>query len=186
MGDIKGIFCNIRERISKAYLATITSTKIKWFSMLDQQRARALNSALVQHRFQKGEIIFDIGESSDNFFFLHEGRIRLDSMVEVEHITKWPLNKKETEWNVHSKKVIRSLKECEAPDLIGHIPALQGSKTRHLRAVAITDVTVLQGKTNLLIEYLTHDQLKAMRKSVSDKNPYDIGKVFLSNRYDMN
>ena len=47
-------------------------------------------------------------------------------MVDVEHITKWPSGKRETEWNVHSKRVIRTLAINEAPDLIGHVAALQG------------------------------------------------------------
>lgn len=184
MIDIKSIFYSVRERVSKAQYATITSSKIKWFSLLDPDRVIEFRSQLSQLRFLKGEIIYDIGESTEHFYFLHEGKVRMDSMFELEHITKWPSAMDQTEWNLHSKKVIRSLNESSAPDIIGHIDALNAATSRIIRAVAITDVIVLQGHTRLLFEYLTHQQMKAMGNSVQDKNPQDIGRVFLSNRYD--
>ena len=69
---------------------------------------------------------------------------------------------------MHTKKVIRSLKECHAPDIIGHIDSLNSIPFRIIRAVAVTDVIVLQAKTQLLFEYLPHSKLKAMGQSVQD------------------
>lgn len=104
-------------------------------------------------------------------------------MFEMEHITKWPISNDETEWNVHTKKVIRSLNQCHAPCLIGQIDVLSGQRPRIIRAVSETEVIVLKGQARLLFEYLTHQQIQAMTLSVQDKNPYDIGKVYLASKY---
>ena len=69
-------------------------------------------------------MLYDIGEKSEHFYFLHKGRVRIDSMFEVEDITKWPSGPGETEWNVHTKKVLRSLATFDAPQIIGHIDVL--------------------------------------------------------------
>ena len=76
-------------------------------------------------------------------------------MFEVEQISKWPTGKDVTEWKVLTKKVIRTLRECEAPDLIGHIDALNNSRPRIIRGIALTNVIVLQARTRLLFDYLT-------------------------------
>ena len=36
MSDIKTMYQNLRDKVSKAHMGTITSIKIKWFSMLEQ------------------------------------------------------------------------------------------------------------------------------------------------------
>lgn len=74
--------------------------------------------------------------------------------------------------------------ECEAPDIIGHRDAINDYRPRIIRAIAITDVIVLEAHTRLLFKYLTHQQLKAMGASVSNSDPYEIGRKFLSKNYD--
>ena len=48
LDDIKGAYHSIRDKVSKAHAATITSSKIRWFSMLDPDRVLELKQQLVQ------------------------------------------------------------------------------------------------------------------------------------------
>lgn len=75
---------------------------------------------------QPGDVIFDIGDRAEYFYFLHQGTVRYDCMFEVEHIAKWPCRRDQNSWNIQTSSVIRSLNHTEAPALIGHVAVVLG------------------------------------------------------------
>ena len=60
---------------------------------------------------------------------------------------------------------------------------MANQRRRIIRAVAETDVIVLKGEARLLFEYLENSQNRQISKEAVDKNPYDIGQVFLDAKY---
>ena len=61
---------------------------------------------------------------------------------------------------------------------------MASQRPRIIRAVAVTDIVVLKGEARLLFDYLDSDQIKALSATTQDKNPYDIGQVYLNARHD--
>ena len=105
--------------------------------------------------YEDGEIVFDIDEVSDHFYFLHSGRIRLDTSIEVQHIAKWPCEEQKIHWNVSSKKVLKTLEYKDAPDLVGQIDVIWNQRPRVNRAVAIGHVVLLKAKAGEIFKYLS-------------------------------
>ena len=61
-----------------------TITKIKWFALLEPARALNFKNQLERIKLLKGQTVYDIGGPSNYFFILQEGKIRIDSMFEIE------------------------------------------------------------------------------------------------------
>ena len=80
--EIVTIYQRIQEKEMQAQMNTIS--KIKWFALLEPARAVSFKNELSRIKMAAGEIIYDIGESSDHFYLLQEGQIRIDSMFEIE------------------------------------------------------------------------------------------------------
>lgn len=111
--EIVTIYQRIQEKEMQAQMNTIS--KIKWFSLLEPASALAFKNELSRIKMSKGSIIYDIGQSSDHFYLLQEGQIRIDSMFEIEQIRKHPVVDAQTgagdrtEWTVLNQKVLRTV-----------------------------------------------------------------------------
>lgn len=68
--------------------------------------------------------MFDVDEPSDHFYFVHSGKVRIDTSFDVQHITKWPAENQQIQWNVQNQKVLTTLEYKEAPDLLGQIDVI--------------------------------------------------------------
>ena len=181
--DIEAMFERIIEKENQKYLTAIS--KIKWFALLDNKKAQQFVNNLISLKFKKGDVVYDIDESADCFFIIQEGIISLDSMFEVEQVRKWPSSTKSTEWEVCTQKVIKNIQTNQAPAIVGHIDILH-QRPRTIRGVAMSDIVILKGHGNLLYKFLDKVQIKQMTDSVSNLNPYDIGKKFIHNDYNDN
>jgi len=143
--------------------------------------------------YKSGEIIYDIGEKSDYFCILQKGEVKIFSMFEVESINKWPvenevkewvnkgdysvqLKKRETEWNIKTQKVLRSLEILSTPQLFGHIDLLHDQRPRTIKAIALVDSIVLIGSSQVFFSFLDDLSIKKIAESIKFKNPYEIGK----------
>ena len=121
--------------------------------------------------YKSGEIIYDIGEKSDYFCILQKGEVKIFSMFEVESI-----NKRETEWNIKTQKVLRSLEILSTPQLFGHIDLLHDQRPRTIKAIALVDSIVLIGSSQVFFSFLDDLSIKKIAESIKFKNPYEIGK----------
>ena len=80
--DIEAIYSRLREKENQKQLNTIG--KIRWFALLEPMRAQDFKNQLVSLKIKSGKTVFDIGETSEHFYLIQEGHIRLDSMFEIE------------------------------------------------------------------------------------------------------
>ena len=105
-------------------------------------------------------------------------------MFEVEQIRKNPHTRHETNWQLLTQQVLRTVQYSKAPEIFGHIDIMANQRPRIIKAIAESDVVILRGDAKLLFEFLDNDQMKEMQKSTSASNPYDIGQVYLNSKYD--
>ena len=198
LDEIVNEYKYICERMSTSLQNTIS--KIKWFNF-DADKAKRFKESLKLKQIKAGQIIYDVGEKSQHFFILHEGRVRIDSQFKVENITKWPVSLQETEWSFVTKKVLRTLvSSLEAQPtffadgtepakqnhlLFGHNDLLANQRPRIIRAVALTDCIVLIGTAQTLFTFLSDPaEIKAITESVTAVNPYDIANLFVQRKID--
>ncbi|CDW91109.1 UNKNOWN [Stylonychia lemnae] len=145
-----------------------------------------------QKQFEQIQLIklvfYEIDDRADHFYILRQGIVKVETMFDIETITKVPIEGKMTEWNIKQQTLLKKLAVREAPEWFGYEEIVKQSR-RILKVTALTDCLVLYGKSKMLLEckiikiYLYHIDLnkyeiESLIKNVSDVNHERIGEDY--------
>lgn len=75
---------------------------------------------LDQLTWKKGQLIYDIGSDAETFFIVREGCLQHETLIETEHLIKYPVDA--ANWLVErrTKKFVFKIQDLGIGDFFGH------------------------------------------------------------------
>lgn len=111
------------ERIERQqYLVTLP-----FFQNFSSVKMVDFNNCIRQQCINKGDRLYDIGNVSDCFYFLKEGKISIETVIEIESFYRFPIDKKKWELRRTTQRILYKIKEVNKGQIFGHEEILQKS-----------------------------------------------------------
>ena len=100
------------------------------------------NSASEQIKIAQGETLYDIGQMPNNFYVVREGKLIMETIIEVDTYFKFPVNRHKWEVRKQTKVTCYKLQDLTKGACFGHEEILQGFN-RRCRVRALTKATLV-------------------------------------------
>jgi CRP-like cAMP-binding protein len=102
-----------------------------------------------------------------------EGKLLLETCIEIDSYTKFPCGAKEWEIKKKTKKIIYKLREISAGDYFGHEEIILGVD-RRVQARAITNCTLLYVNKDKFFSCFPKPYIETMKKNMENMFMLDI------------
>lgn len=102
-----------------------------------------INTMSSTFKYPAGHHIYEIGHDTVYSFIVREGTVLLDTCLEIDRYNRYPLKHDEWEVKKETKRYTYKLPNVKAGQFFGHEELLLGLPTRNVRAVAMTNVTLI-------------------------------------------
>eukprot|EP00347_Sterkiella_histriomuscorum_P013727 403363599 len=154
--------------------------KLKSSYMLVKSNEKFLNfhcmtSIKLFQKWPQDQLISFYQDIKQGYFLKDHGKVKVETMFDIENIQKTPLENKLTEWTIHNKTLLKKINVKEAPDWFGFEEIVQNGMNRILKVTALTDCQVLYGSDEMLLDYLSKFEKQQLNESIQDINVGKIG-----------
>lgn len=73
-----------------------------------------------QTKYSPGDVVYEAGQSSDVMYFIKQGSIMMESVIEIDHINRLPIGKHSSEQITTKFKVGYQVKKFVSGQIFGH------------------------------------------------------------------
>lgn len=128
-------------KLQDFYAVTNFLRSIEFFSEWNISKLYRLASAVIIKQYEKGQILYNVGEAAHDFFIVREGEVAISVEIELESRNRWPIEG--GRWGEVSAKTSfqKTLRTCKTKDFFGE-EELIGKTVRRSKAVCQSQLGV--------------------------------------------
>lgn len=116
--------------------------KLPFFSEWDRVSLVDFNNSSNVIRVDKGDTIYDIGQSPTTFYVVKEGKLTMETIIEIDSYFKFPVDRQVWEVRKQTRRIQYKLQDLAKGAHFGHEEMLQGFD-RRCRVRAISNCTLI-------------------------------------------
>jgi len=108
----------VMERIKRnKYLVTLPFFNERDFPTV---KMGDFNAALCSQNIKQGDKLYDIGAPAEAFYIVKEGKIAIETVIEIESFYRFPIDKKKLEMCRVTQRILYKLKEVHKGQMFGY------------------------------------------------------------------
>jgi CRP-like cAMP-binding protein len=123
--------------------------KLDFFKSFPPVKLIDINNAMREIKYLAGQNVFEIGAKSGSVYIVLEGRLTMETIIEIDNFFRFPVSKTEWEVRKRTRRIQYKLQELRRADIFGHEELLIGID-RRTRVRALTDCKLI---------YINRDEL---------------------------
>lgn len=113
-------FVQARKHYTHQFLQSLNRFK-KW----QFEQVTELNRAMEFKIFEQGEVIYDIGSPTDNFYLVLQGKLYMEAKIKLTNRTRYPIGTQKWEIKTVTRTLSYRVNELNVGSMFGHEEILQ-------------------------------------------------------------
>ena len=129
-------------KLQDFYSVTNFLRSIEFFSEWNISKLYRLASAVIVKQYEKGQILYSLGEAAHDFFIVREGNVAINVEIELESRNRWPIPNGRWGESLSLACFSKTLRMCRSKDFFGEQELIEKT-TRRAKAVCASPLSVL-------------------------------------------
>ena len=94
--------------------------RMAYFQSFPPVKLIDINNAMEEIRYLMGQTVYEIGAKANTMYIVVEGRLCMETIIEIDNFFRFPVNKNEWEVRKRTRKIQYRLQELRKGAIFGH------------------------------------------------------------------